>query len=361
MKILIIAALLQQNLQLAKKPDLELDKFRNINFGIVADVARFSDGTIGVIDSQNRMVFLFDSLGNPTKSFGRAGQGPGEFTFMSLVGSCNSENITILDVSSYRITTLSSDARLINIKATQDYVGKTIVYQVICANDGTKIIIEKPNAWGVKFGKDKGPYRAKTNVSIVSPNKTYKVLGSFDGPEYFVWPKTAGPRPFGKKLVITAANKIYVGTADSFYVEVFNLKGDKVGSIKHNVPIKDFTSTDLNKYHQDLLIQGRARGRIFDLKFLEERSKGVIPDKLPAYDSFVTNGNNIWIQESNSPTETTKKWYGFDENYKFLGILQVPTNFQVVSMTNNTVLGKWTEEDGAESVRRYRLVVRLTK
>lgn len=49
-------------------------------------VAASARGTIAVFQSQDQRVRFFDSTGHPLGSFGRKGQGPGEFMRLTLGG-----------------------------------------------------------------------------------------------------------------------------------------------------------------------------------------------------------------------------------------------------------------------------------
>src|SRR5215208_541489 len=58
-----------------------------LNFGTATAATRLPNGTLAIADGSTLTVRFFSPTGQPTRSVGRSGQGPGEFRSMLWMGS----------------------------------------------------------------------------------------------------------------------------------------------------------------------------------------------------------------------------------------------------------------------------------
>lgn len=78
------------------------------------------------------------------------------------------------------------------------------------------------------------------------------------------------------------------------------------------------------------------------------------PEWYPSYSTFLVDpANGLWIQAPHTGADTTRTWYGFSESGILRGKLTVPASLQLFEIGAVHVLGRWSDEDGAESLRRY--------
>ena len=75
-------------------------------------IAVAGDGTIAVIQSQDRLVRFFRSNGEPAGSFGAKGEGPGEFASLVRLGWLG-DTLSVLDQRLHRITLISPSLTLV--------------------------------------------------------------------------------------------------------------------------------------------------------------------------------------------------------------------------------------------------------
>jgi hypothetical protein len=81
-----------------------------------------------------------------------------------------------------------------------------------------------------------------------------------------------------------------------------------------------------------------------------------LPPFAPAYDRFVFDEiDRIWIEEGHRPADDSRTWFRFDSAGRHTGTLTVPRNFELFQVLASTVIGRWTDSDGAESIRRFGL------
>lgn len=201
-----------------------------------------------------------------------------------------------------------------------------------------------------------GPYRANVNVAYSVAGGLYKRLGTFAGPERVRYPKADGPRQFGKTLLAAASsNRLFVGTADSFHVSIYDLDGRKAGDIRFQRPAKRFNPEDRERFKTSasLRLPGAFPREQLDRAIDAEE----FPEFIPAYSRFLVDASNrLWIEEGHAPSEPTRQWRGFSEAGELVGSLSVPAALELFEIGASSALGRWTDEDGAESVRRFRVL-----
>ena len=73
-------------------------------FGSVEGVLRLEDGSVAVSDGGASKVSIYDSNGSYVASFGRAGQGPGEFRNLSRIYAHGTDSLRVLDRSTGRVS-----------------------------------------------------------------------------------------------------------------------------------------------------------------------------------------------------------------------------------------------------------------
>ena len=102
-----------------KKPEIALEYIDNIGnlesddenvlFYMPMDIAVDEEGNVYVLDSGNHRVQKFDSEGNFLASFGRHGQGPGEFQYPQSIDIDEKGNMYIADSGNQKVNILKPD------------------------------------------------------------------------------------------------------------------------------------------------------------------------------------------------------------------------------------------------------------
>jgi DNA-binding beta-propeller fold protein YncE len=103
--------------------DLESDD-ENVLFYMPADIAVDEEGNVYVLDSGNHRIQKFDPQGNFIASFGRRGQGPGEFQYPQSIDIDSQGLIYISDSGNQKLQILKPDGALEReIKKTEEAPG----------------------------------------------------------------------------------------------------------------------------------------------------------------------------------------------------------------------------------------------
>jgi len=186
----------------------------------------------------------------------------------------------------------------------------------------------------------------------------YRILGDYAGPERYRFEKSDGPRPFGKTIhVAVSARRVFLGTADSFHVDIFDHRGLKKGRIHRQEPLKEFRAPE-KAFYLDEVFRGR-RNAEQKRRIRRAVDEMVFPKHLPAYSAFlVDERNKLWIEEAFAAADRSRLWRAFSEDGAEVGTLETPPQFALLELNETDAVGKWTDADGVESVRRFSLVRR---
>jgi hypothetical protein len=348
---------------LADKPVLIVEAFADTApFGDITGATTLRDGTIVVADEQVLRLSYFTGAGKPLVAVGRRGGGPGEFQTLVMMGQCSPDTITVIDPAQDRVTRFSSRGRVVDSRSAKpqgpvsppDIVGRP-PYFLKCGRTGALGFVSWPRQ---EPPSRPGPHRSTVSLAVAASRASgFVSLGVFAGPERYRFIRSDGPRPFGKTVhMAVSSNRVFVGTADSFFVEVFDHQGKRRGSIRADIALKRF---DASKERAAMLERitpvlaskeqkDRARQSVADMQY---------PEFLPAYARIMTDAlDRVWVAESRGAAEADQQWWAFSEGGTLIGGLRTPAAFELYEVSQAHALGKWTNADGVESIRRYQLM-----
>jgi hypothetical protein len=258
-----------------------------------------------------------------------------------------------------RVTRFDATGKLASVRPARPERGfapgnRPTPYRYVCGASGTQAVVGWP---AIDPPQSVGPYRGTVEIAAARPGQAFVRVGDvFPGPERYRHESADGPLLFGKGVYVTVSQSaVFVGAADSFVVAVYNLTGARVGTIRHATTLKPITADDRAAYKARELERLPA---IMDrAAFAQAVDEAYLPPTMPAYQNMlVDDRGRVWIQEGHRPTERTRRWWGFTETGAAIGSLEVPAAFALYEITTSTALGRWTDTNGAESVRRYQLV-----
>lgn len=333
---------------------------RSKPFGRIIGAFTLRDGTIVVGDASTSQILFFSKDGKPTRAFGRRGSGPGEFQSMVWMGPCGSDTVAVFDPAQNRVTRLNALGTLLGsvparppgpVDVIRD--GRSIPSAFLCGRNGVRAVV----GWsGGPPPRTVGPHRGSVTIAIAKPGGNFEALGTFPGAERYRYPRADGPRQLGRTLELAiASSRIYVGTADSFLVQSFDFEGRKQVALRHSVSRKPFRAVDRAALKREL-------GWRFPVSLPRTSLHAAIdaeefPSHLPAHGRLlVDTEDRLWVEEGRAPSDATRLWWGFDASGSVVGSIRVPAALEVFEIDRDSVLGRWTDDEGGESVRRHKLI-----
>jgi hypothetical protein len=96
-------------------------------------------------------------------------------------------------------------------------------------------------------------------------------------------------------------------------------------------------------------------------EFWRNRARDVLfPDSFPVHYEIETDPRgNVWVQDYRSffsEARVDREWTVFDAQGAYLGEVVVPGGMEVHDITEDHVIGRWTDDLGVEYVHLYRIL-----
>lgn len=310
------------------------------------------DSLVVVADRGYHQLSYFNRDGTLHHISGREGDGPGEFRYIARMWRCG-DSLVVFDIPHRQYTVHTLDGTWVRGYFPTAPAGSRFdsPYKTACGPDGTWV----SNGW--ENLEPSEPRRARDAVAYWLADREGRVLtelGPRPGSERFVHPNGSGPHPLGKEPVLAvASDRAFIGTADSFAIEVFSLDGTPRPPI-----VKP--SVDLATLPEDI-----ARDRLLDtlgkspgdqrreMRYWDQYD---YPPTIPAYTALVVDrDDNLWVRAFPRTVENLARWVVFNPEGKEIGSLDLPATLEVFDIGSDWVLGIETRlADGGQQVRMYR-------
>ncbi len=307
-------------------------------FASAAGATRLSDGTIVIGDRLDKKVRFFDGEGNPHKAVGREGRGPGEFDDIDWLGQCGSDSVFAWDFDLKRMTVIDAEGSVVTTFPLPDDPSVAAPWVVACSRNGVVAFIGMPENTGHVWQRYYAPLSlADTRGAVM---REIGEVAAFEG------------RPLGKitSMALTP-DRIYVGTKDSAFVDVYSLEGRLLGTIAVGNSMRAPTP---EHYERAIDIQVMDLGSISDREALKELMLGwPMPEFLPPYAALMTDPDGLlWIQIS-LPGDAETWLRAIDSEGGVVTDVHIPFFMAVFEVGREDVLGTYEDEDGEPVVVVY--------
>ncbi len=324
-------------------------------FHDVKGAVRVNDSTIAVGDGGSSEIRVFTTEGAFVTSFGRNGGGPKEFGAIKWLNMCGGSTIVVYDERRHRISKWDVEGNLIEELQIQgpDVEKGSPPYSVSCGPEGNYVVVGWPDM-GAHTG-ELGPYRPDVTIGLLDKlGRVKRVLGSFPGVERYRYNSNDGPRPLGKRThALRGADDVYVGTADSFTILVFEPEGEARSLGRGDLPVVPLT-TEILQVYRDSIIDGTASDRRPGTRRALDSHE--LPASLPAYsDLRLDRSMKIWIAHYGIPGQPTTQWDVFDPSGLWVASVEMPDDFRLTEIGGDYLLGVGTDPMGVERIEMYSL------
>ena len=325
--------------------------------GRVNGVGRLQDGRIVLVDVLAGEVRLFESDGSHVWTFGRPGEGPGEFQQPRYVGQASDGSILIWDDRSARITELTPDGELEDVRQTGSLVEQIAPRpRFVLEND---LLLGSFPGQGAQSEFEHGEivddfsrmyltdmdYTERTFVTEMSGAR-FQVFLDPD-PTFVAMPFTAAANfaPSGDHVLAVAR--------DTRGVSVFASDGRRVREMWVDRPPRPVTEVDW---------EGERARRLQDVPedevANEERrlNRLDLPTVMPTYDRVRDDGaDRIWARRYLPDLSETPTWDLFSRAGRFEGSIETPARFEVDAVGPDWLLGTRYDEFFVPTVQLFRL------
>jgi len=338
-------------------------------FAAVRDVVRFPDGRIAVLDLLTREIRIFARDGQHILTFGREGDGPGEFRGPVRMSVVHGDSVVVWDM----------DGRRISVFSDRGSFGRSFPFSFLDWNglfsagvpgwfpDASFVVThtvsgdDLPQSIGIAMaqwhlaGADGEHVRQLTTL----PARYGRSLASVGG--YQVNGRTRfSPEP-SSGLDSTGLWHAFPLTYELRHVTREGRLDRIVRRAWQPKPLPDEVRASYREWYEregesPRAPRARVQAELRQLTFM---------DTLPAFSTFlVTTDGRLWVRAYLEPENLgpdnwggtgTNEWSVFDRDGRWLGTVVTPSGFTVHEVGADYVLGVWRDEFDVQYVRVYEL------
>lgn len=317
----------------------------------VGGMVRFADGSYAVANGGSLEIRFFSPEGSFRGAVGGAGEGPGEFTGIRGVSSTASDALLVLDYDG-RMTVLGADGTLARVVRLPRYVfsvhalgaSEVVVafgYPSMTAHQGLGGMIREPHAlW-------------RYNIA----GEPLDSIGETAGLQDYMLTVEGGRMStvplFGKVAhVATHGAEIFRGNADAMQIEVLSSSGQLLRILR----LVDYPL----ELTADMIAAERAARLGADPDAFDRQVVDQLPDpeSRPAYSQILVDAEAaIWLRPFLGWSERgqPEAWQVVDSAGTWLGSVDAPDDFRIMSVASDVLTGVWTDSLGVEHPRVHRL------
>ena len=329
-------------------------------FQVVRGVARTSTGEIVVANGGSSELRVFDASGNHLKTFGRVGAGPGEFEALSWIGR-SGDSVYLYDYALMRVSVFSVRDG-IHGSALAAKAPRRQFLPLLRLSSGRYLVkqLKTPS-----MRRADGTFRDSTMLGIVQPSLQVPVhwFGPFPAMTHLalnpaneesarsVGIYRLGPRTFWAVV----GDSIWIGDSSGDELILVDERGRTVRSIVLGWHAQEFDREALQRQaarELTLLRSSRDSTAVaarYERKYLA-RFQPVFENLLSTVDG------NLWVERFRTEPATAAIALVVSPTGRRIAELRVPPRFRVSEVGDDYVAGVHTAEDGAQSVRLYRLL-----
>ena len=319
-------------------------------FGAIAHAIRLSNGNIAVADGHAQEIRVFDDAGGHLLTFGRPGEGPGEFTTLWSIAELAGDTIAAIDPRAGRASLFDASGafgRSFPIPRLPDASAPNVVGWLA---DGI-LLIETLTRSPSRDTRDQSThflYAVDRNGEILG------TLGEFPGSPLGRNGLALG---FASRAEFAAGGSVaWVGQSGRFELVAY----DPTGSVRRIVRLdrgaRAVTAEETAEAQAavERSLQGMSGPAVERILATEYASQH------PVHGTLLTDrAGNLWVERYRShllADPGPQEWDIFDTEGRLAGYLVTPSDFQITDIGADHVLGFHTDELGVQTVRMYRLL-----
>ncbi len=323
--------------------------------GRAVGVSRLPEGGVVIADDGLSSLRFFDANGRLARSVGRRGQGPGEFEYIAWLRRCG-DSLYVKDIGDRSISVFALDGVLSRSAGDSEVFGERPTYHSACNSSGVFV----HNGW--QLG-DRTPGRTRWIVPYWvtgTDGVTRAELGEHAGSERLVV-RTAsggggsGPHPLGRNPVLAIGReRVYIGTADSFFVMAFTLDGTPAGALRNSDADLATTAEDIARFKR---LDTLGANESDKARAVREWSTVEFPPTIPAYDAMLVDAaDHVWVRRYPRGTDQHGEWLVFSPSGEQVATVRLPGTLTVHEVGIDYVLGIEVDPlEGQQMVRQYSL------
>lgn len=319
-------------------------------FGAIAHAVRLSNGHIAVADRHAQEVRVFDDAGDHVLTFGRLGEGPGEFTTLWSIAELAGDTIAAVDPSGGRVSLFSSAGVFGRSFPIPRLPGASAPNVIGWLTDGTLLIAALTRS----PSRDTRDQSTHVLYAVDRSGKILGTLGEFPGSPLGRNGLALG---FASRAEFAAGGNVaWVGQSGRFELVAHGRTGAVRRIVRLDREPRAVTQPEIDEAQAavERSLQGASGPAVERILATEPASHHPVHGALIA-----DKAGNLWVERYRShllEDPGPQEWDIFDGDGRLVGYLATPSDFEITDIGADFVLGFHTDELGVQTVRMYRLV-----
>ena len=318
-------------------------------------------GRVYVLVVKDAQVRVFDTAGEFLYAFSGIGKGPAEFQAPSGITIIGDTMIAVIDQRLQKLALFTVDGELISTAKTDIRPFRDGWVRRMMALDEGTVVVETFHGW---LYPSPGKYDGMGRLIVLGlDGAVVDTFALFGGPavtidrEHSRHPEIFY-RPFAPAVYwgVTIEDHVGFGRSNEYRITEYTKDAEAVRMVRRDVPPRSVSKSDVDVY-RDEFPNGRGMDGLNprDLRWLEDiLAQMDMPTGWPAFDAIEYDDvGNLWVRLPGGSTETVRKWDVFDNQRRYLGDVEIPTDLTIHKISANAIYGVSRDELGVPSVKRY--------
>lgn len=321
----------------------------------VADALRAEDGVILVANSGSAEVKVFDASGEYVESWGREGEGPGEFLELTNLMRWPGDSVMAWDFRQRRATIYAVDGtlgRTLGLVLSQDRGPGTAL---AVFPDGT-LLASSQISWASQE-RIVGIVRRARDYALIDPNGNELVdLGRHEDEEFYIRGDVGAimRHPFRRRMHATVwQDQIVLAPSDRYEIPTYSRHGELRWLVRRDHELAPVTQADVDAHLEARLAEADPGAR----DILRELSSDYpVVETFPAFSQLIVDATgHLWVKEYVRPDDEESVWTVFDPDGRVQGLVETPAGLLVFEIGADYILGRATDELEVEYVQLWGL------
>lgn len=328
-------------------------------FAYVLDGLLLANGDIVVAEVVAGEIRRFSSTGEHSATYGKQGEGPGEFRGLYTVLEHRGDSLLAWDGRLRRGTIFSRSSGVAPPRVVSGrYEGN---FQAFGSTENGSLLFYSP---GSGFRRDLNPGRQWILTDILAmdlDDGRVDTIAKLPDRERVVGLDGNAPMLVPLRYAIQAVGRdgFYWATPDKYEIGFYDPNGNLQRILRRPIQPRAVEPTMIAQYVEEQVQRvARTQGDEAAAATRELYQSESYGEEIPLFASaFVDRDQRLWVSESEWPSEAfPTRWSIFSTEGIWLGDLEAPERVRVLDALGSTVLGVWHDELDVQHVQVHNLV-----
>ena len=355
--LFIIFVFITSNIQAENQKTIKINTSQIPDAVNISSVVINSDNELFLYSNRTFKTFKFRSDGTFEKSFGRKGNGPGEFSrVLWMFSNPFNKDLYFPEYSSPgkgKVSIYNKNGKYKGLLKLQlPLEDMDSIYKIMFRKDGSLIIVLKKRTGWKPEGK---LFKTQSKVSVIYINKELKpereIFNVIVDGELTHKKGWGGPNILFKPSVLvnlTQEENIAITSTDHNIIDIFDKTGKKTKTISLNIPRIKLKEKDFQRARSSLISRFKSRN---DPRMLFLAKKMIKLDYKPFYSNIYFLKDQIVLKKADRDKNGKFTWKTnlimFDTNGKKTG--EKKANGWVRYLDNKSIITEQSDEDDNET------------